>query len=99
MGVGISKFRSKLSKYFWVSLTAIIAIFTIVVSVRTVGDMISTNKRSNESEQRIAQLESRIARDSNFIHQLTTSPEFLEKFARESYHMQRPGETVYILEE
>lgn len=99
MGIGISKFRSKLSKYFWVSLTAIIAIFTIVVSVRTVGDMIRTNKRSNESEQRIAQLESRIARDSIFIHQLTTSPEFLEKFTRESYHMQRPGETVYILEE
>ena len=88
-----------LSKYFWISLTAVIAIFTVIVSVRTVGDMVRTNRQSRESELRIAQLESSIARDSSFIHQLTTSPDFLETFAREKYHMQRPGETVYILEE
>nr|MBR2111322.1 septum formation initiator family protein [Alistipes sp.] len=44
------------------------------------------------------QLEKKISTDSAFIHQLNTSPDFLEKVAREQYHMQREGETVYILE-
>lgn len=99
MGKREEKLRSKAIKTFWVTLTVGIAIFTLFVSIRTVGDMIETNRRRSEMEQHIGELEAKIARDSMFIKQLTTSPEFLESFAREQYHMQRQGETVYILEE
>lgn len=99
MGERRERIRSKLIKYFWITLTATVAVFTVIVSVRTVRDMIKTGQRRVATEQRIGQLERQIARDSIFIHQLSTSPDFLEKFAREQYLMQRPGETVYILEE
>ena len=91
--------RDKAIKYFWLTLTAIIAVFTLIVSVRTVRDMMETNRRRKATEERIVRLEAQIARDSSFIHSLKTSPDFLEAFAREHFHMQRPGETVYILEE
>ena len=86
-------------KYMWMSLTLAIAIFTIVVAVRTVDDLRRTAERRRAIEPRIAELQERITRDSSFIHNLQTSPEFLEKFAREHFRMQRAGDVVYILEE
>lgn len=61
--------------------------------------MIRTNSRLSEVNDNIEQFETKIASDSTFIHQITTSPEAIERYAREKYHMQRPGETVYILDE
>ena len=90
--------RKKVIKYFWTTVTLIIALFTIVVCIRTIGDMIDINRRQRIQQERIDKLEAQIKRDSTFIKQLTTSDEFLERYAREQYHMQRPGETVYILE-
>ncbi|MBP3547127.1 MAG: septum formation initiator family protein [Alistipes sp.] len=79
-------------------MTVVIAICTVVVSISTIGDTMRTRRNRRAVEERIATLEERIARDSAFIEQISTSPEFMEKFARETYHMQRSGETVYILE-
>ena len=84
---------------FWVVLTVIIAICTVVVSISTIGDMLRTRSERRIVERKIAVLEKKIAEDSIFIEQITTSPEFMERFARENYNMQRPDETVYILEE
>lgn len=60
--------------------------------------MVRTNTRRSAVNRQIERLEAKIASDSLFIEQITTSPEFMERFAREHYHMQREGETVYILE-
>jgi cell division protein FtsB len=90
--------KDRLVKYFWVSLTVAIAIFTIVVDVGTVEDIRRTNERRREIEPQIAELQAKIARDSSFIYNLQHSPEFVEKFARERFLMQREGEVVYILE-
>lgn len=90
--------KQKFINYFWVTMTVVIAICTVVVSISTIGDMMRTRRNRRAVEERIATLEERIARDSAFIEQISTSPEFMEKFARETYHMQRSGETVYILE-
>ncbi|MBQ5737896.1 MAG: septum formation initiator family protein [Alistipes sp.] len=90
--------KDRLVKYFWVSLTVAIAIFTIVVAVGTVEDIRRTNERRREIEPQIAELQAKIARDSSFIYNLQHSPEFVEKFARERFLMQREGEVVYILE-
>lgn len=90
--------KDRLVKYFWVSLTVAIAIFTIVVAVGTVEGIRRTNERRREIEPQIAELQAKIARDSSFIYNLQHSPEFVEKFARERFLMQREGEVVYILE-
>lgn len=90
--------KQKFINYFWVTMTVVIAICTVVVSISTIDDMMRTRRNRRAVEERIATLEERIARDSAFIEQISTSPEFMEKFARETYHMQRSGETVYILE-
>lgn len=90
--------KDRLVKYFWVSLTVAIAIFTIVVAVGTVEDIRRTNERRREIEPQIAELQAKIARDSSFIYNLQHSSEFVEKFARERFLMQREGEVVYILE-
>lgn len=90
--------RKKIIGYFWVTLTVLIAICTLYVSIVTVSDMVRTNTRRSAVNRHIERLEAKIASDSLFIEQITTSPEFMERFAREHYHMQREGETVYILE-
>lgn len=86
-------------KYFWVSLTLVIAIFTIVVSVRTVEDLMRTAERRQAVEPKLIELQEKITQDSSFIENLQHSPEFLEKFAREHFLMQRDDDIVYILEE
>lgn len=90
--------KNKLGKFIWLGVTLTIGIFTTYICIRTLSDMVRTNARSRELSTKIEQLEKKISADSAFIHQLKTSPEFLEKVAREQYHMQRQGETVYILE-
>ena len=89
--------KERVIRYFWVTLTLAIAIYTVFVSIRTVGDMSRTNSQRALLEVEIRNLEAEISRDSAFIEQIQHSPEFLETFAREHYHMQREGETVYIL--
>ena len=91
--------RRSIVKYFWITLTLAIAIFTIIVSVHTVEDIVKTSKRHAEIEVRVAELQDKITRDSSFIQDLQHSPDFLEKFARESFLLQRSGEVVYIVEE
>ena len=91
--------RSSIVKYFWITLTLAIAIFTIIVSVHTIEDIVKTSKRHTEIEVRVAELQDKITRDSSFIQDLQHSPDFLEKFARESFLLQRSGEVVYIVEE
>ena len=91
--------KQKITNLFWMTLTVVIAICTVVVSISTISDMFRTRSERKVVDKKIAMLEAKIAHDSIFIHNITTSPAFMEKYARETYHMQRPGETVYILEE
>ena len=90
--------RSSIVKYFWITLSVAIAIFTVIVSVRTIDDIVQTKKRHAEVEVKVAELQAKITRDSTFIEDLQHSPEFLEKFARESFLLQRRGEDVYVIE-
>ncbi|MBR5132736.1 MAG: septum formation initiator family protein [Alistipes sp.] len=99
MAIDRQKIKDRLVKYFWVSLTLVIAIFTIVVSVRTAQDLMRTSERQQAIEPKLVELQEKITRDSSFVENLQHSPEFLEKFAREHFLMQREGDVVYILEE
>ena len=99
MAIDWQKIKDRLVKFFWVSLTMVIAVFTIVVSVRTVGDLLRTAESREAIEPKLVELQEKITRDSSFIQNLQHSPEFLEKFAREHFLMQREGDIVYILED
>lgn len=76
----------------------VIAICTIFVSISTIWDMLRTHRDRRIVDAKIETLEQKIEADSIFIHKISTSPEFMERFARENYHMQREGEIVYIME-
>ena len=91
--------EQKFINVFWVVLTVVIAICTVYVSILTIRDMIVTKSQISDLDREIAFYEEKIEGDSIFIHNITHDPEFMESYARERYHMQRPGETVYILEE
>lgn len=93
--------KSKQQRYiniFWVTLTVVIAICTIAVTISTLGNMFRTRSNRREVERKIATLEQKIERDSIFIERIKHDPEFMEKYARETFRMQRKGETVYILD-
>ena len=64
----------------------------------TIRDTIRTRIQIRDLDKKIAHYEAKIERDSIFIDNITHDPEFMERYAREQYHMQRAGETVYILE-
>jgi cell division protein FtsB len=96
-----SEAKRKQQRYiniFWVTLTVVIAICTIFVSISTIGNMFRTRSHRREVESKIAILERKIEGDSIFIERITNDPEFMEEYARETFYMQRKGETVYILE-
>ena len=90
--------KLKIINYFWVVLTVVIAICTVYVSIFTIRDTLRTKSQIREQDRKIASLEEKIERDSIFIERISSDPDFMESYARERYHMQRPGETVYILE-
>ena len=90
--------RASIVKYFWITLSVAIAIFTVIVSVRTIDDIVKTKRRHADVEVKVAELQANITRDSTFIEDLQHSPEFLEKFAREQFLLQRRGEDVYVIE-
>ena len=90
--------RASIVKYFWITLSVAIAIFTVIVSVRTIDDIVKTNSRYADVEAKVVELQAKITRDSTFIEDLQHSPEFLEKFARENFLLQRRGEEVFIIE-
>ena len=46
----------------------------------------------------IAKLQAEIAADSTEIENMK-NPEYLERYAREKFHMQRENETVYLIKE
>ena len=60
--------------------------------------MFRTKALRRDIEHKIAILEKNIEEDSIFIERISNDAEFMEKYARETFHMQRKGETVYILE-
>ena len=98
MAIDGQKIKDRLVKYLSVSFTLLIAIITIVVSVRTVGDLMRTAERRRAIEPKLVELQEKITRDSTFIEDLQHSPEFLEKFAREQFLLQRRGEDVFVIE-
>ena len=74
------------------------SLYTVYNTITTISDIVEKRSAENKLKSKIEVLERKTTQDSLFIHQMEYSPEAAEKYIRETYHMQRQGETVYILE-
>ena len=90
--------KRSLSKYLWLSLTAVIFIYTAVVIVRNLVVIVRVNSRISNLEEQYDLYRSRVNQDSTLLEQLKYD-EYLEQFAREKFHMQRADEHIYIVED
>ncbi len=80
------------------AITVVVILFTLFLIGRTTLSIIRTYAAIHRLEvERDGYLQS-IAEDSTLIEQLRYD-EYLEKYAREHYHMQRRNEHVYIIDE
>ena len=89
--------RDRLIRYFWIGLTLTIVIVTVIVSTDSVMNMRRAKQYGAKYKSQIAEYRANIEHDSLLIEQLTNSPEYAERYARERFNMQRADETVYIL--
>lgn len=87
-----------ISKKIWLAITAVILIYTATLTVRNLFTMIKVRHRTSRLEEQRDHYRARIKEDSAMLAQLNYD-EFLEKYARERFHMQRPNEFIYIMEE
>ena len=79
-------------------MTAVIFIYTAVLTVRNLITTIKTRHRISRIEEQRDHYRARITEDSTMLERLKYD-EFLEQYARERFHMQRPNEYIYIMDD
>ena len=89
---------SNISKTIWRVVTAVIFIYTAALTVRNLFTIIKVRHRTSSLEEQRDHYRARIEEDSTMLSQLNYD-EFLEKYARERFHMQRANEYIYIIED
>ncbi len=89
---------SGFSKRVWQVLTAVIIVYTAVLTVRNLVTMIKVQSRISLLEDQKEFFQQRIAEDSTLLERLNYD-EYLEQYAREKFHMQRANEYIYVLED
>lgn len=96
----LSKFRHWCCRYFSLTLVLVAAAVVFVVFLNDNSVM-----RTYELEREIEHLQAEISRQRDtliYYDRLNTSLETdaytMEKIVREEYHMQRPGEDVYVFD-
>lgn len=86
------------AKRFWIAATVAIVALTAVVVGRNALHAMRIKRQISALERERDRFRARIERDSTLIEHLRYD-DYLEEYARERYHMQRPGEKIYIIEE
>lgn len=87
-----------ISKRIWQCVTAVIFIYTAVLTVRNLITTIKMRHRISRLEEQRDHYRARIEEDSAMLERLNYD-EFLEQYARERFHMQRSNEHIYIVED
>ena len=87
-----------ISKRIWQCVTAVIFIYTAVLTVRNLITTIKMRHRISRLEEQRDHYRARIEEDSAMLERLNYD-EFLEQYARERFHMQRSNEHIYIMED
>ncbi len=88
----------KLTKKMWRIAIAVIIVYTAVLTVRNLVTVITVKHRMSRLADQKEQFQARITEDSTMLEHLKYD-EYLEQYARERFHMQRPNEYIYIIEE
>ncbi|MBP3289361.1 MAG: septum formation initiator family protein [Alistipes sp.] len=88
----------KWSKRLWLAVTAVIFIYTATLTVRNLFTFFRTERRTKALQEQRDFYLNRIREDSTMLERLSYD-EYLEQYARERYHMQRPNEYIYIVED
>ena len=89
---------SNFSKRVWQILTAVIIVYTVALTARNLFRVIKIQSRISLLEDQKDFFQQRIREDSTLLERLNYD-EYLEQYAREKFHMQRPNEYIYILED
>lgn len=77
--------------------TAVIFVYTAVLTVRNVVTLVRVNHSASLLEEQRDVFAARIREDSTMLEKLQYD-EYLEQYARDRYHMQRVGESVFVVE-
>lgn len=86
------------TKKIWKVAIAVIIIYTAVLTVRNLITVVTVKHRMGRLEDQKEAFQARITADSTMLEHLKYD-EYLEQYARERFHMQRPNEFIYIVEE
>ncbi|MCM1483738.1 MAG: hypothetical protein NC043_05340 [Muribaculaceae bacterium] len=87
-------------RYISFSLVATVGILTYLLffTDNSVAASYVQERKNDSLRVEIAMEEDSLAFYTRLNHQLSTDPGTMEQIVRERYHMQRPGEDVYIVE-
>mgnify|MGYP003310442194 CR=1 FL=1 len=77
---------------------AVVIVYTAVLTVRNLFTVITVKYRMGHLREQKELFQARITEDSTMLERLKYD-EYLEQYARERFHMQRPNEYIYIIEE
>lgn len=88
--------KTNLARKFWIGATLLVIVLTVFAAVRNLIHAFGIRSQIRVLEREKALYEEKIARDSALIEQLKQD-DFLERYAREHFHMQRKGEKIYIV--
>ena len=86
------------TKKIWKVAIAVVIIYTAVLTVRNLITVVTVKHRMWGLEDQKEAFQTRITEDSTMLEHLKYD-EYLEQYARERFHMQRPNEYIYIVEE
>ena len=87
-----------ITRKIWQAVMAVIMIYTVVLIVRNFVTVVTVKHRMARLEEQKETFQVRITEDSTMLEHLKYD-EYLEQYARERFHMQRPNEYIYIIEE
>ncbi len=87
-----------MSRKIWFAVTAVIFVYTAVLTVRNLITVIKVEHRISRLKEQEELFRQRIEQDSTMLERLNYD-EYLEQYAREKFHMQRSDEHVYIMED
>lgn len=86
----------KIAKYVIVGLLFVVWIGFF--DVHNVKEQLKYRMKISDLEEEKVYFQGKIKEDSTRLHELNTSDENLEKFAREKYHMKKEGEEIFLVE-
>ena len=87
----------KITRKLWQKSMAVVIIYTAFLVLRNLYTVVVVKHRMRGLIEQKQMYQARIAEDSTMLERLNYD-EYLEQYARERFHMQRPNEYIYIME-